>query len=147
MALDILPEDLPEAENRVTLDHDVVDNTGLPTAKISYRLSENTRRIREFNIDRATEALRAAGANEVYVADSSTSGVVHLLGTARMGASREDSVVDQWGRTHDIENLYIIDGSTFVTAGAVNPASTIAAIAKRNVTHLIGERRNQVGAQ
>jgi choline dehydrogenase-like flavoprotein len=53
----------------------------------------------------------------------------HLLGTARMGKDPEQSVVNEWGRCHDVRNLFIVDGSVFVTAGAVNPTSTIQAVA------------------
>ena len=53
----------------------------------------------------------------------------HLLGTARMGNDPERSVVNEWGRCHDVKNLFIVDGSIFVTAGGVNPTSTIQALA------------------
>jgi choline dehydrogenase-like flavoprotein len=53
----------------------------------------------------------------------------HLMGTARMGADPERSVVNGWGRSHDVKNLFIVDGSVFVTSGGVNPTSTIQAIA------------------
>jgi choline dehydrogenase-like flavoprotein len=66
----------------------------------------------------------------------------HLMGTCRMGASPDKSVVDQYGRSHDIPNLYIYDGSVFVTSSGVNPTGTIAAIALRSVQHLIANRRN-----
>ena len=68
----------------------------------------------------------------------------HLLGTARMGTNGGNSVVDGYGRCHDVKNLFIIDGSIFVTAGAVNPTSTIQALAlyiaeyfKQNSRHLL----------
>ncbi len=51
------------------------------------------------------------------------------MGTARMGTDPERSVVNEWGRSHDVKNLFIVDGSIFVTAGAVNPTSTIQALA------------------
>ena len=51
------------------------------------------------------------------------------MGTARMGTKNDKSVVNEYGRCHDVNNLYIIDGSVFVTAGAVNPTSTIQAFA------------------
>ena len=51
------------------------------------------------------------------------------MGTARMGADPEQSVVNEWGRSHDVRNLFIIDGSVFVTSGAVNPTNTIQALA------------------
>ena len=53
----------------------------------------------------------------------------HLLGTARMGTDPARSVVNEWGRSHDVRNLFIVDGSVFVTSGGVNPTSTIQAIA------------------
>ena len=53
----------------------------------------------------------------------------HLMGTARMGTDPEDSVVNEWGRSHDVRNLFVIDGSIFVTSGAVNPTNTIQALA------------------
>jgi choline dehydrogenase-like flavoprotein len=51
------------------------------------------------------------------------------LGTARMGLDPERSVVNEWGRCHDVKNLFIVDGSIWVTAGGVNPTSTIQALA------------------
>ncbi|MFP6639652.1 MAG: GMC family oxidoreductase, partial [Myxococcota bacterium] len=53
----------------------------------------------------------------------------HLMGTARMGKNPENSVVNEWGRAHDVPNLFVIDGSVFVTAAAVNPTHTIQALA------------------
>jgi choline dehydrogenase-like flavoprotein len=58
-----------------------------------------------------------------------THGGWHLLGTARMGTDPARSVVNEWGRSHDVKNLFIVDGSVFVTSGGVNPTSTIQAIA------------------
>jgi choline dehydrogenase-like flavoprotein len=63
----------------------------------------------------------------------------HLLGTARMGDDPASSVVDSVGRAHDAPNLWIVDGSVFVTAGALNPTSTIQAIALRSADALAGE--------
>ncbi len=67
----------------------------------------------------------------------------HLMGTARMGTNPEESVVNEWGRSHDVRNLFIIDGSIFVTAAAVNPTNTIQALTlyiadtmKRNLANL-----------
>ena len=66
-----------------------------------------------------------------------------MLGTARMGDDPGKSVVNKWGRAHDVKNLFIVDGSVFVTSGAVNPTTTIQAIAlyiadqmKKNLANL-----------
>ena len=65
------------------------------------------------------------------------------MGTARMGLDPNQSVVNEWGQSHDVKNLFIIDGSIFVTSGAVNPTTTIQALAlyvseqiKNNITNL-----------
>ena len=66
----------------------------------------------------------------------------HLLGTARMGTDPGMSVVDGYGRAHDVKNLFVIDGSLFVTSGAVNPTSTIQALALWVADHIIRNRRH-----
>ena len=65
------------------------------------------------------------------------------MGTARMGNKNDKSVVNEYGRCHDVNNLYIIDGSVFVTAGAVNPTSTIQAFALR-VADFIKNNSNNI---
>jgi choline dehydrogenase-like flavoprotein len=67
----------------------------------------------------------------------------HLIGTAMMGTDPGRSVVDGFGRAHEVENLYVVDGSVFPTSGGVNPTSTIAAFAARAADQLIAERHNQ----
>lgn len=122
-------EDLPELHNRVTLDPDRVDGNGIPAPKISYRLSENSRSMLDFGIARATEVLEAAGAKRVVSESPMAMAGWHLMGTARMGTDPENSVVNEWGRSHDVRNLFVIDGSIFVTSGGVNPCNTIQALA------------------
>ena len=121
-------EDLPEAHNRVTLDPTLVDSNGIPAPKITYKLSDNSRRMLDHAVARATEALRAAGAYEVASETPLAVGGWHLMGTARMGSDPERSVVNEWGRSHDVKNLFIVDGSIFVTSAGVNPTATIQAL-------------------
>ena len=121
-------EDLPEAHNRVTLDPTLVDSNGIPAPKITYKLSDNSRRMLAHAVARATEALRAAGAYEVASETPLAVGGWHLMGTARMGSDPARSVVNEWGRSHDVKNLFIVDGSIFVTSAGVNPTSTIQAL-------------------
>jgi choline dehydrogenase-like flavoprotein len=124
-------EDLPDEANCVTLDETMVDSDGIPSPRISYRISDNTRRLLRFNMDRATEAHQAAGAVRTLETPLWTDQPGHLMGTARMGDDPESSVVDRFGRAHDIANLFIVDGSVFVTSGAMNPTATICALALR----------------
>jgi choline dehydrogenase-like flavoprotein len=122
-------EDLPEPHNTVTLDPVLKDSSGIPAPKISYTLSENSRRMMDHAVARATEILHAAGAHDIGVELPITEGGWHLMGTARMGTDPQRSVVNAWGRSHDVKNLFIIDGSIFVTSAGVNPTRTIQALA------------------
>ncbi len=122
-------EDLPEEGNRVTLDPDLTDSDGIPAPRITYRLSENSTRMLEHGAARASDVLRASGAYDVVVQAPLPFAGWHLMGTARMGTDPETSVVNEWGRCHDVKNLFIVDGSVFVTAAAVNPTNTIQALA------------------
>jgi choline dehydrogenase-like flavoprotein len=83
----------------------------------------------QHGIGRAKEILGAAGAGNICVESPILNGGWHLLGTARMGSDPERSVVNEWGRCHDVKNLFIVDGSIWVTSGGVNPTSTIQALA------------------
>lgn len=122
-------EDLPEAHNTVTLDPVLTDANGIPAPRIRYRLSENSRNMLKHAVARGTEVLQASGAREVSAEAPSAGAGWHLMGTARMGNDPARSVVNAWGRSHDVKNLFIVDGSIFVTAGGVNPTSTIQALA------------------
>ncbi len=142
-SIGILCEDLPEEHNTVTLDPELVDSDGIPAPKISYRLSENSQRMLDHGVARATDVMNAAGAIEVVGGGPARAAGWHLLGTARMGNDPERSVVNSWGRSHDVKNLFIVDGSIFVTSGGVNPTSTIQALAlyiadtmKKNLANL-----------
>lgn len=122
-------EDLPEEINRVTIDPHLVDSDGIPAPKITYRLGENSRRMLDHSIARGVEILQTAGGHDIATRAPMPSAGWHLLGTARMGTDPRRSVVNEWGRSHDVRNLFIVDGSVFVTAGGVNPTATIQAIA------------------
>ena len=122
-------EDLPEAHNTVTLDPTLTDSNGIPAPKIDYTLSQNSRRMLDHAVARASEILRAAGAHDVGYEAPLGDGGWHLMGTARMGTDPARSVVNEWGRSHDVKNLFIVDGSIFVTSAGVNPTRTIQALA------------------
>jgi choline dehydrogenase-like flavoprotein len=122
-------EDLPEPDNRVTLDAELTDSNGIPAPRIDYRLSENSRAMLEHAVARGSEVLEASGAKETFADAPLSVAGWHLMGTARMGRDPETSVVNEWGRCHDVRNLFIVDGSIFVTAAAVNPTNTIQALA------------------
>ena len=122
-------EDLPERHNTVTLDPNLVDSHGIPAPKIDYTLSTNSRKMLDYAVARASEALRAGGATDVMSEAPLAVGGWHLMGTARMGLDPACSVVNEWGRAHDVKNLFVVDGSIFVTSAGVNPTRTIQALA------------------
>jgi choline dehydrogenase-like flavoprotein len=122
-------EDLPEEHNTVTLDSTLTDSNGIPAPKINYTLSENSERMLQHAVARATEVLEAAGAVDVWSEAPLAYGGWHLMGTARMGTDPSSSVVNEWGRAHDCHNLFVVDGSIFVTSAGVNPTNTIQALA------------------
>ncbi len=131
-SLTVVTDDLPEERNRVTLDPELTDSDGIPAPKVTYRVGDNTRRMLEHGEARAEEALMAAGAKKILPKSGDEvwwRAGWHQMGTCRMGTDPEKSVVNSWGRCHDVKNLFIVDGSIFVTAGAVNPTSTIQALA------------------
>ena len=129
ISLAAICEDLPEEHNRVTLDPVLKDSNGIPAPKINYTISDNSLKMMEHGVARAKEVLTAAGASNIAVESPILHGGWHLIGTARMGTDPERSVVNEWGRCHDVKNLFIVDGSIFVTSGGVNPTSTIQALA------------------
>lgn len=137
----IFGEDLPEVSNRVELDRDLRDTAGLPAPKVTYRVSANARRLLQFHTARATESLLEAGAHTVETNQLLRESGWHIMGTARMGIDPTESVVDPWGRTHDVDNLFVVDGSIFVTAGGVNPTSTICALALRCADSILDQPR------
>ena len=140
----IMPDDLPEETNFISLDRSMTDSDGLPAAKVTYVTSENTHRLVDWNLQRSLEAHEAAGATKAWITNRNNPSW-HNLGTAKMGNDPQTSVVDRWGRSHDVPNLYIIDGSQFPTATGVNPTATISALAKRTATY-IANNRDQVVA-
>jgi choline dehydrogenase-like flavoprotein len=135
-------EDLPVETNTVTIDPRLTDGDGIPAPRVVYRIDDDARANLTWQLERAREAHEAAGARETLVTDWSQWGW-HLLGTARMGDDPATSVVDRWGRAHDVPNLYVIDGSVFVTSGPQPPTATIAANASRCVAHLMATAGRQ----
>jgi len=120
----------PRRQNRVEL-ADETDQFGLRIPRVTFSYSENDRRLQRHAIRFMSEMLEAAGGYNIWTNDDTS----HILGTCRMGDDPRTSVVDADGRSWDIPNLWVCDGSLFPTCGGVNPSLTIQALACR-----IGER-------
>jgi choline dehydrogenase-like flavoprotein len=143
----VLSSQLAEDANRVELHPTLTDDFGTPAPKVIYQLSENSKKLLAFAVERSKELLEAAGATEILKAGFDTQSIGrgaapgHYMGTARMGTDPGRSVVDKWGRTHDVKNLFIIDGSVFTTSGCQTPTSTIQAIALRTADYIKTQAR------
>ena len=122
------------------------DADGIPAPKLIYRMDENSKRLMKFHLARAKESLEAAGASEVVIAPLIRETGWHILGTCKMGTDPATSVVDAWGRCHDVPNLFIYDGSIWPTSSGMNPTATIAAMALWCAEHLVEQRHNQKAA-
>lgn len=133
----VTSEDMPDERNRVELAPEVRDSSGLPGVRMVYSVDDNARSALDHGLDRSAEALVEAGAKEVVRVPLMAAAGFHLMGTARMGEDPTASVVDPWGRSHDVPNLFIADGSVFVTAAAVNPTSTLQALALRTADRIL----------
>jgi choline dehydrogenase-like flavoprotein len=105
-----------------------VDQFGLRIPKVVFSYSENDKCLQRHAVAFMSDMLAAAGGYDVWTNYKDTS---HLLGTCRMGDDPRTSVVDADGRSWDIPNLWICDGSLFPTCGGVNPSLTIQALACR----------------
>lgn len=127
----VIAEDLPRIDNRIELDHAHTDSSGMPGIKVTYALCENTKKILAHGAAASRQVLEAAGGRVVSSHAPVRHTGWHIMGTARMGRSPRDSVVDVDGRAHAVDNLFIVDSSVFVTAAAVNPVATAQALTLR----------------
>jgi choline dehydrogenase-like flavoprotein len=115
----------------------VKDKWGRPALRLTYNDHPDDIATMHFLRERGSEILEAAGAEEIWKAPVGPSTVgAHLLGTCRMGDDPESSVVDRFHRTHDVPNLFLCDGSSFVTSGRGQPTMTIMALAFRAGHHI-----------
>jgi choline dehydrogenase-like flavoprotein len=128
---------LPVESNSVSLDPTVKDGWGRPALRVTYRDHPDDLATMRFLQDRSVELLEAAGARRVWRYPVTESTIAaHLLGTCRMGDDPRTSVVDRYHRAHDVRNLFICDGSSFVTSGRGQPTMTIQALAFRASEHI-----------
>jgi len=142
-SLGIMGEVLAHYEHCVSIDKNVVDAWGIPALHIDTKYTDN-----EFNMARdavdTSVALAEAAGFEVLSKnyDPNPPGYsIHELGTCRMGDNPKTSVLNKWGQSHDMKNLFVVDGSSFVSAGWQNPTMTIVALAMRSSEYLADQMR------
>jgi choline dehydrogenase-like flavoprotein len=138
---------LPLATNTVSLDLNFQDKWGRPVLRTTYMDHPDDIATMKFFYDKTIELLKVAGASKTagYYAENGQQDNVHLLGTCRMGNDPATSVVDKFNRSHDVPNLFMVDGSSLVTSGRGQPTMTIMALAFRAADNIIQfARRNEI---
>jgi choline dehydrogenase-like flavoprotein len=138
MSINAFATSLPLETNNITLDPDVKDAWGLAAMRVTYRDHPDGLKTKQFFRERALELLDAAGAVKKWappVGETRAGG--HLMGSCRMGNDPKTSVVDKFNRAHDVPNLFVVDGSSFVTSGRNHPTCTIEALAYRAADNMI----------
>jgi choline dehydrogenase-like flavoprotein len=135
----LVGEDMPQESNRVTLNREVSDQHGLPVPNVHFDDHPNDLAMREHAYQAGEAVYNTVDAVRVNRVTPYPS--THNLGTCRMSADPADGVVNEFGRAHDVPNLFVSDGSVFTTGAAANPTLTIVALAIRQAEHMVGEMK------
>jgi choline dehydrogenase-like flavoprotein len=139
----IMGEVLPRYENYVKLDPKVKDAWGIPVLSIHCRYTDNEFKMAKDAVATISEVCREAGF-EVLSGNTRMfppGYSIHELGTARMGDNPKTSVLNRWNQCHDVKNLFVVDGSSFVSGGTQNPTITIMALSMRASDYLAEQMR------
>lgn len=134
----LVGEVLPHPANDVTLT-DEKDEYGVPRAKVTFSYGENDRKLISHAIEQMNELIYAMGGKPAHIVDDTA----HLMGGCRMGNDPNASVVNAYGQSHDISNLFIAGASTFVTSSGSNPTNTVMALAARTAEHIMDSFKQQ----
>ena len=130
----LVGEDMPRESNRITLHGEETDRFGMPIPNVHFDDHPNDVAMREHAYQQGSAVYEAAGAKDVYRTPPYPS--THNLGTCRMSAKPADGVCNAFGRSHDVANLFISDGSQFTTGAAENPTLTIVTLAIRQADYI-----------
>jgi choline dehydrogenase-like flavoprotein len=136
-------EVLARRENHVRIDPELRDAWGIPSLRIDIEYGDNEQHLTSDAIECAHEMFEAAGVElvgenrKMYPPGHS----IHEVGTARMGNDPKRSVLNRFNQAHDVKNLFVVDGSCFVSSGCVNPTLTILALAMRSSDYLVEQMK------
>ncbi|MET3794083.1 GMC family oxidoreductase [Aquamicrobium terrae] len=132
----ICGEDLPQEQNRITLHATEKDQYGLPIPVVAKTPHNNDVNMTNHAYDTMKSIYEAVGSREIY--DLPAYPASHNMGTNRMSENARDGVVNAYGQSHDIKNLFVSDGSVFPTSSSNNPTLTIVALAIRQADYIAG---------
>lgn len=137
-------EMLPRADNRVTLHKNKKDNWGMPQLHIDCKFGDNDKKIRKTMMETAADMMTNAGLKNVKTyntADSLGLGI-HEMGTARMGLDPSTSVLNGFNQCHDIDNVFVTDGSAMTSSACQNPSLTYMALTARAVDYAVTQMKS-----
>src|SRR5579863_4446221 len=137
-------ECLPDWNNYVEIDPKVKDVYGIPVLRIHMKYGENEHTLIDAMADTATKMMEAAGAKTIkpYTVHDREPGLgIHEVGIARMGTDPKKSVLNQFQQSHDVKNVFVMDGAGFTSTACQNPTLTIMALAVRSTDYLMGEMK------
>ena len=130
----IVGEDMPQEQNAVKLHGELKDKYGMPIPDVWFTDHPNDEAMRNHAYKQGIAIYEAVGATRAFPTPPYPS--THNLGTNRMSEKAEDGVVNKWGQSHDIGNLFVSDGSQFTTGAAENPTLTIVSLAIRQADYI-----------
>ena len=122
-------EDMPQITNKVSLLNDEFDKFGVPIVEVNYSDHFNDKTMRAHSYDAMEKVHKLSGAIKSYKTPPYPAS--HNMGTTRMSDNPAEGVLDKWGKTHEVTNIYVADGSCFPSSSAANPTLTIVALALR----------------
>ena len=137
-------QEMPVFESRVQIAPELKDSYGIPTVRLSGHRHAEDAKVGKFLAERCEQWLKEAGASKTWLSlpGNGLSGGQHQAGTCRMGKDPKTSVVDPYCRVHDVDNLYVVDGSVHVNNGGFNPSLTIQAIAYRASARMVQDLKS-----
>ncbi len=128
----------------MTVDDSRTDRYGVPLMKVTVAFGDNEKKMRRHMYDTAEEILERAGAEVVPFdrdAHDDPGSAIHEHSTCRVGADPKQSALSAFNRMHEVENLFVVDGSAFTNASEKNPTLTILALSWRASDYIAEEMR------
>ncbi|MBT6033637.1 MAG: GMC family oxidoreductase [Kordiimonadaceae bacterium] len=137
-------EMLPDANNRATLHETKTDEWGMPQLHIDCEFGENDKKIRKAMLETAVEMMEEVGLKNIQTYDNKESAGlgIHEMGTARMGYDPKTSVLNGHNQCHDVDNVFITDGSAMASSACQNPSLTYMALTARAVDYAVSEMKS-----
>jgi choline dehydrogenase-like flavoprotein len=134
-------ECLPYYDNSIRLNMDKKDKWGQPTLHFDAEFKENEMKMRKDMANDAAEMLEAAGLKNVKTYDNGSypGMAIHEMGTARMGHTVKDSILNKWNQVHECKNVFVTDGAAMTSSSCVNPSLTYMALTARAADYAVSE--------